>query len=95
MKKQALLELLRMFLDIADPNNREHFRIVFAVLLEEEICSLNELARICDTSHPNIKRWASGEVLPPASRIIFQWLLEMLNDKKYKLPSEISKNLAD
>lgn len=79
MAKPAVRALLKMLLDRGDQDNYEHFKFIMSVFVEE-IASVEELARDLDTPIPNIKRWASGEVKPPAVGLIYRFLAEMLNE---------------
>ena len=61
--KASLIALL----DFADPANREHFKNIISGLVE--LYGEDEAARMCDTSIPNVKRWAKGLVFPPGAKI--------------------------
>lgn len=76
MAKPVIKVLVRTLLDTADPANDEHFKIIISSLLE--IYGVEDVARMCDTSQPIIKRWARGE---PGmdSRLrprLYKWLAE-------------------
>ena len=79
MAKPAILELARAFLDLANPANDEHFRMIISAFLEGEILTVEEMARICDTSEPIIRRWASGKSTSQVKALVYRFLAEELD----------------
>jgi hypothetical protein len=58
--------------------NGEHTMDNFTKLFNDgcEILGLDDYSLACmfDTSAPNIKRWKSGKVVPPAKMTVLRWM---------------------
>ena len=74
MSKSVTKASLAALLDSADPANKEHFKTIISGLVE--LYGEDEVARMCDTSIPNVKRWAKGLVFPPGAKIALMILTE-------------------
>lgn len=82
MAKPVVRVLIRTLLDLVDPENDDHFKTIIASLIQGEIFTENEIARICDCSRPTIRRWASGEsamVKGGLRKHVYRWLAEELD----------------
>jgi hypothetical protein len=72
MSESVTKASLAALLDSADPANKEHFKNIISGLIE--LYGEDKVARMCDTSIPNIRRWAKGLVFPPGAKIVLMIL---------------------
>lgn len=64
---------------LATGRAREAFPRLFKQVIGTYDMDDNEAAKVFDTSIPNVKRWASGQVVPPAAKTVLKIAVEHIN----------------